>query len=95
MKRANMEFARPHGFREFEFVWAGPDGAYWHAVDGMVVRVAAAERGRAREAEALDTSLSRYEIGRGDAGVRSIGSARAEKSHGRGGFACGRNAPGS
>jgi hypothetical protein len=95
MKRANMEFARPHGFREFEFVRAGPDGAYWHAADGMVVRVAAAERGRAREAEALDTSLPRYEIARGRAGACSTGFARAEKWYGRGGFACGLNAPGS
>jgi hypothetical protein len=94
MKRANVEFARPHGFREFEFVRAGPDGAYWHAADGMVVRAAAAERGRAREGEVPDTSLTTYEIARGHAGAWSTGFVRAEKSYGRGGFACGRNVPG-
>jgi hypothetical protein len=71
MKRAKMGFARPYGFRDFEFMRAGPDGTYWQAADGMVVRVAAAERrrARAREAEALDTSLAGYEIAPGPAGV--------------------------
>ena len=97
MKRVYVGFARPYGFRDFEFVRAGPDGTYWQAADGMVVRVAAVERrrARAREAEALDTSLPRYEIARGRAGACSTGFARAEKWYGRGGFACGLNAPGS
>jgi hypothetical protein len=95
MKRSNVEFARPHGVREFEFVQAGPDGAYWHAADGMIVRAAAAERGRAREGEVSDTSLTGCEMGRGRAGARPTGFVRAEKSYGRGGSACGRNAPGS
>jgi hypothetical protein len=95
MKRANVEFARPYGFRDFEFMRAGPDGARWQAADGMVVRVAAAERGWAREAEALDTSLLRREIARGYAGACSTGFARAEKWYGRGGFAYGFNALGS
>jgi hypothetical protein len=95
MKQANMEFARPRGFREFEFVRAGPDGAYWRAADGVMVCVAAAERGRSREAESLDTSLARYEIARRLAGAGSASFARAKKSYGRGEFACGLNGPGS
>ena len=47
MKRANENFARPYGPRDFEFVRAGPDGACWVSADGMVVRVAAAEATRA------------------------------------------------
>ena len=31
MKRAKANFARPYGLRDFEFVRAGPDGAYWQA----------------------------------------------------------------
>jgi hypothetical protein len=99
MKRANVGFARPHGFRDFEFVRAGPDGAYWQAADGMVVRVAAAERrrARAREAEALDTPLaeSGYEIAPGRIGAWCAGGASAKKSYGCGGCACGLNASGS
>ena len=59
MKRAKG-FARPYVFRDFELIRAGPDGTYWKAVDGMVVRMAAPERGqqRAREAESLETSLA-------------------------------------
>ena len=37
---------RPHGRDEWEFVRAGRDGTYWQGSDGLVVRVAAAERGR-------------------------------------------------
>ena len=48
MKRANENFARPYGPRDFEFVRAGPDGACWVSADGMVVRVAAAEESRVR-----------------------------------------------
>ncbi len=64
MKRAKVGFARPHGFRDFEFVRAGPDGAYWQAADGMVVRVAAAEHRRAqvREAEHSETPPAGNEI---------------------------------
>ena len=39
MKRAKENFARPYGLRDFEFVRAGPDGAYWQRSDGMVVRM--------------------------------------------------------
>ena len=95
MKRAKVEFARPCGDREFEFMRAGPDGARWQAADGIVVRVAAAERGRAREAEGLETSRPRYEIARGRAGACSTEFAPAKKSYGHGGFACGLNVPGS
>lgn len=55
MKHAKVGFARPHGFRDFEFVCAGPDGAYWQAADGMVVRVAAAEHRRAQVREVEDS----------------------------------------
>ena len=48
MRHAKRDFARPYGLRDFEFVRAGPDGAHWRGPDGMVVRVAAAEHGRAR-----------------------------------------------
>src|SRR5437762_10608088 len=46
MRRAKENFARPYGLREFEFVRAGPDGAYWQRADGRVVRVAAPEGDR-------------------------------------------------
>ena len=61
MKRAKVRDVRQHGLRDFEFVHAGPDGAYWQAADGMVVRVAAAEHRRTlvTEAESLDTSPAR------------------------------------
>jgi hypothetical protein len=47
---------RPHGARNFVLLREGPEGTLWRAADGMVVRVAAAERRReaAREAEAPD-----------------------------------------
>ena len=48
MKRAKENFARPYGLRDFEFVRAGPDGAYWQHSDGMVVRMAAPEVDRAQ-----------------------------------------------
>ena len=56
MKREKMSWARPHGIRDFVLVRAGPDGVYWQAADGMVVRVAAAEHRRApaREVDAAD-----------------------------------------
>jgi hypothetical protein len=56
MKRAKGELPRPHGVRHFTLLREGPEGTVWWAADGMVVRVAAAERRRAaaREAEALD-----------------------------------------
>jgi len=44
MRRAKENFARPYGPRDFEFVRAGPDGTCWVSADGMVVRIAAAER---------------------------------------------------
>ena len=54
MKRAKGELPRPHGARDFVLRREGPEGTLWRAPDGMVVRVAAAERRRegAREAEA-------------------------------------------
>jgi hypothetical protein len=48
MRRAKENFARPYGPRDFEFVRAGPDGAFWVSADGMVVRVAASEAMGAR-----------------------------------------------
>jgi hypothetical protein len=64
MKRAKDVGARPYVFRDFEFIREGPHGSYWQAADGMVVRVAAADRPRrrAREAEGLDTSRAGNEI---------------------------------
>ena len=64
MKREKMKWARPHGIRDFELVRAGPDGAYWQAADGMVVRVAAAEHrwAPAREADAGDASVAAGEM---------------------------------
>src|SRR5262249_30584400 len=47
MKRVNENFAKPYVLRDFEFVRAGPDGAYWMSADGMRVRVAAPEDARA------------------------------------------------
>jgi hypothetical protein len=71
MKRANVEFARPHRHRDFEFVRAGPEGAYWLAPDGMMVRVAAPEGGRARmrEAEWRHTHRAELEIALGRSGA--------------------------
>ena len=64
MKRAKVVNASPYGLRDFAFIPEGPQGTYWQAADGMVVRVAAAERprARAREAEGWDTSLPGHEI---------------------------------
>jgi hypothetical protein len=69
MKRAKQGCARPYVFRDFEFIREGPHGTVWQAADGMVVRVAAAEwpRRRAREAEAVDTSLPEHGIASGPA----------------------------
>jgi hypothetical protein len=58
MKRAKMEATRPRGLREFEFVHAGPDGAYWHAADGMRIRVAAAEHAHTATRETRSTESS-------------------------------------
>jgi hypothetical protein len=71
MKHALENFEGPHGFRDFVFVRAGPDGAYWQRADGMVVRVAAAERerGRIRESEGQDTSSSEWEVALGRSGA--------------------------
>ena len=70
MKRAK-DFAEPYGLRDFEFVRAGPDGAYWQRADGMVVRMAAAERGRARMREAADqdASMREWEVALGRSGA--------------------------
>ena len=38
--------ARPGARGEWQLVRAGPDGTYWQGSDGLVVRVAAAERER-------------------------------------------------
>jgi hypothetical protein len=71
MKRAKENFAEPYGLRDFEFVRAGPDGAYWRRADGMVVRMAAAERGRARMREAADrdASMREWEVALGRSGA--------------------------
>jgi len=71
MKRAKADFAEPYGLRDFEFVRAGPEGAYWQRADGMVVRMAAAERGRARmrEARGSETTPSEWEIALGRSGA--------------------------
>ena len=71
MRRAKENFAKPYELRGFEFVRAGPEGTYWHRADGMVVRMAAAERGRARMREAPDpeTALPEWEIALGRSGA--------------------------
>jgi len=62
MRRAKENFARPYGLRDFEFVRAGRDGAYWQRADGMVVRVASAEDDRSQMREAGDRSSSLTEL---------------------------------
>jgi hypothetical protein len=64
-------FAAPYGLRDFEFVRAGPDGAYWQRADGMVVRIAAAEGGRARvrEADERSSSIAEWEVVLGRSGA--------------------------
>jgi len=71
MKRAKENFARPYGLRDFEFVRAGPDGAYWQRSDGMVVRMAAPEVDRAqiRKARDRDSCLAEWEIALGRSGA--------------------------
>ena len=51
MSRADMDFARPYGFGDFELVREPRSGAYWQAADGMVVRLAMPERGRVPDQE--------------------------------------------
>ena len=70
MKRAK-DFAEPYGLRDFEFVRAGPDGAYWRRADGMVVRMAAAERSsaRMREVRGPEASSPEWEIALGRSGA--------------------------
>ena len=71
MKRVKENFARPYVLRDFEFVRAGPDGAHWRSVDGMVVRLAAAEGGRPRIRKApwRDTPQTEWEVALGRSGV--------------------------
>ena len=71
MRRAKENFARPYGLRDFEFVRAGPDGAYWQRADGMVVRVASAEddRSQMRKAGDRSSSLAELEIALGRSGA--------------------------
>ena len=63
MKRKKSDFARPYVLRDFEFVRAGPEGAYWSGADGLVVRVAAPEPGRASDAEPEWRHTPRAEFG--------------------------------
>jgi hypothetical protein len=71
MKRAKANFAMPYGLRDFEFVRAGPDGAYWRRADGMVVRMAAAESDRApmQQADGRSSSTTEWEIALGRSGA--------------------------
>jgi hypothetical protein len=71
MKRAREDFARPYGLRDFEFVRAGPDGAYWQRADGMVVRMASAEDDRVsmRNAGGRNMSLAEWEVALGRSGA--------------------------
>jgi hypothetical protein len=71
MKRALENFAGPYGFRDFEFVRAGPEGAYWKRADGLVVRIAAAEGDSQRKpnAEPRSASLAEWEVALGRSGA--------------------------
>ena len=71
MKRAKENFARPYGLRDYEFVRAGPDGAYWQHSDGMVVRMAAPEVDRAqmRKADERRASMAEWEVALGRSGA--------------------------
>jgi hypothetical protein len=71
MKRAREDFAGPYGLRDFEFVGAGPEGAYWQRADGMVVRMAAAERSsaRMREVKGQEASAPEWEVALGRSGA--------------------------
>ena len=71
MKRAKESFARPYGLRDFEFVRAGPDGAYWQRSDGMVVRMAAPEvdRVQMRKAEQRTAAMAKWEVALGRSGA--------------------------
>ena len=44
MRKQREELQRPHGRAEAALVRGGPQGMYWQAADGLVVRVAAPER---------------------------------------------------
>ena len=70
MKRTKG-FAKPYVLRDFEFRRAAPDGTYWQAADGMVVRVAAPERCHqtTRRAAALDSSLPLGAVSSGPVGT--------------------------
>jgi hypothetical protein len=61
MKRVNENFAKPYVLRDFEFVRAGPNGAYWQSADGMHVRVAAPEDARKQIREAPWRTSSQWE----------------------------------
>jgi len=44
MKRRHAVFTPPHDRSEWTWIRAGRDGTYWQAADGLVVRLATAER---------------------------------------------------
>ena len=71
MKRVLGNFAKPYGVRDFEFVRAGPEGAYWKRADGLVVRVAAAEGDSLRKPNAgpRSASSSEWEVALGRSGA--------------------------
>ena len=71
MKRPMENLAKPYGLRDFEFVRAGPDGAYWQHSDGMIVRIAAPEVDHAqmRKAEERRASMAEWEVALGRSGA--------------------------
>jgi hypothetical protein len=44
MQRRHTIFTPPRGRSEWTWIRSGHDGTYWQAADGLVVRLAAAER---------------------------------------------------
>ena len=46
MKKMLCEPVRPYGGRDYELMRRGREGTYWEAAEGLIVRVAAAERER-------------------------------------------------
>ena len=60
MKRVN---------ENFEFVRAGPNGAYWQGADGMDVRVAAPEDARKQSREAPWRDSPQWEVALGRSGA--------------------------